>query len=143
MVKQKYPTATANQLIQHLIHTTSQEKFGWQSTFGFGIPSIGNMLAKDPAGWPDVNPLLNGPDAARADFPSSVYRDPAAPAPTSAAPTATAPPTSDESAKTAARSTDDSSPAAVPWVVGAVVALGLIAAAIVARRRGRRGGEAG
>ena len=143
LVKQKYPAATNNQLIQQLIHHTDRNEFSWNRECGFGILRLDRMLATDPTGWPDVNPLTNGVDAARADFPSSVYRDPAAPAPTSAAPTATAPPTSDESAKTAARSTDDSSSPAVPWVVGAVVALGLIAAAIVARRRGRRGGEAG
>ena len=140
LVKQKYPTATGNQLIQQLIHHTDRNEFSWNRECGFGILRLDRMLATDPTGWPDVNPLTNGVDAARADFPSSVYRDPAAPAPTSAAPSTTAPPASDDPTPAAASSTDDSSSSAAPWVVGgAVLALALIAAIIVLRQRGRRG----
>jgi subtilisin family serine protease len=136
LVKQKYPTATGNQLIQHLIHTTGQETYGWQPTFGFGIPSIGKMLATDPTGWPDVNPLTNGVDAARTDFPPSVYRDPNAPAPTTPAPSTPAPEPADK--PSAAQDSSDSSSSALPWMGGgAVLALAVVGAIVIVVRRRR------
>jgi subtilisin family serine protease len=139
LVKQKYPDATGNQLIQQLIHHTDRDAFSWQSELGYGVMRIDRMLATDPTGWPDVNPLLNGPDAARADFPSTVYRDPAVPAPTTPAPSTAAPEPADEPTTTAAASDDTSGSSAVPWVVGgAVLALALITVIIILRNRGRR-----
>lgn len=141
LVKQKYPTATGNQLIQQLIHNTSRDSMGWQRVVGFGILRLDRMLATDPTGWPDVNPLLNGADAARADFPSSVYRDPSAPAPapTTPAPTTPAPEPADKPTTTTAASDEKSGSSAVPWVVGGVVLVVVIggAAVTVTRRRGR------
>ena len=142
LVKQKYPAATGNQLVQQLIHNTGRDDFDWQRQFGFGVLRLDKMLATDPAGWPDVNPLLNGPDAARADFPSSVYRDPAAPAPTTAAPTTPAPEPADDPTAAAAANTEESGSSALPWVVGgAVLAVALAAVIIILRNRGRRDGQ--
>lgn len=78
LVKQKYPTATGNQLIQDLIHNPGGTGYGWDAHYGFGIVSVPHMLAQDPTKWPDVNPLLNGPDAAVKNFPSKIYGHPAA-----------------------------------------------------------------
>lgn len=64
LVKSKYPEATGNQLIQHLIHfDTDPESFTWSEDRGFGVVSLRSMLAHDPTGWPDVNPLrVDDPD---------------------------------------------------------------------------------
>jgi subtilisin family serine protease len=135
LVKQKYPDATGNQLIQQLIHHTDRDAFSWQSELGYGVMRIDRMLATDPTGWPDVNPLLNGPDAARADFPSTVYRDPAAPQPTTATPTTPAPEPTGE-APTPAVADDESGSSALPWVIaGAVVVIALGAALVIVVRR--------
>ena len=126
------------QLIQQLIHSTSRDSFDWQRVVGFGILRLDRMLATDPTGWPDVNPLLNGADGARADFPSSVYRDPAAPAPTTPAPTTPPPEAADKPTTTAAASDEKSGSSALPWAVGGGVLLIAVGAAsvIVVRRRG-------
>ncbi len=76
LVKQKYPEATGNQLIQNLIHFTGGSRtYSWDRQYGFGIVALNEMLDHDPAGWPDENPLLKGPSAALADYPMSAYRD--------------------------------------------------------------------
>lgn len=62
LVAAKYPRATGNQLIQHLIHNPGGEdrEFGRNDEFGYGIMSVTRMLASDPTQWPDVNPLRPG-----------------------------------------------------------------------------------
>jgi subtilisin family serine protease len=60
LVKAKYPDATANQLIQHLVHYTGRAKPGWNSYAGYGIVSVTKMLKSSPTQWPDENPLLKG-----------------------------------------------------------------------------------
>ena len=59
-VKQKYPKATNNQLIQSLIHNTSRadKTAPPDSYFGYGIASLTSMLKADPTQYPDVNPLI-------------------------------------------------------------------------------------
>jgi subtilisin family serine protease len=136
LVKQKYPTATGNQLIQQLIHSTGQDTFSWSRQYGFGILRLDKMLASDPTGWPDVNPLTNGVDAARTDFPPSVYRDPNAPAPTTPAPSTPAPEPADK--PSAAQDSSDSSSSALPWIGGgAVLALAVVGAIVIVMRRRR------
>jgi subtilisin family serine protease len=142
LVKQKYPTATGNQLIQQLIHNPGGRDYDWTRKDGFGVLSLGKMLATDPTGWPDVNPLLEGPDAARAEFPLSVYRDPAAPQPTSAAPSTPVSEPADKPAANAAAEDDRSSSSALPWIGGgAVLAVAVVAGIIILRQRNRRGGQ--
>lgn len=138
LIKQKYPAATGNQLIQQLIHNTDRDQYDWQSKVGFGVLRLDKLLATDPAGWPDANPLINGVDAARADFPSTVYRDPATAAPATPS-TPTPQPTAASATPSAAAESDDSGSSALPWAVGgAVLALALIAVIIILRNRGRR-----
>lgn len=69
LVKSKYPEATGNQLVQHLIHFTTDPKYDWNPTYGFGIISVPRMLSSSPMQWPDENPLLNGPKAAVRAYP--------------------------------------------------------------------------
>ncbi len=138
LVKAKYPDATGNQLIQHLIHYPTAGDFGWDRHYGFGIVSVTKMLANDPTEWPDVNPLLNGPRAAEQDFPMSIRGSAQAPA-SEASP-------SDAPAASGAKQNDDgggSSGTGAPgwvWPGVAVLALGGLAAgvAVAASRRGGR-----
>ncbi|WP_110240248.1 S8 family serine peptidase [Nocardioides gilvus] len=73
LVKAEYPSATGNQLIQHLIHETGGDEFVFQPTSGFGIVSVTKMLAKDPTGWPDINPLIDTPEDIMAVYPPEIY----------------------------------------------------------------------
>jgi len=61
LVKQKYPAATGNQLIQTLIHNTGAVDHTLQrdNTIGYGVVSATRMLKVDPATYPDVNPLIS------------------------------------------------------------------------------------
>lgn len=65
MVKQKYPDATAGQLIQSLIHNTGtkgEHEPEWNDSTGYGAASLTGMLAVDPSKYPDVNPLFDTED---------------------------------------------------------------------------------
>lgn len=134
LVKDKYPDATGNQLIQHLIHVTGRGGdelvYEWRKPYGFGLVGLSDMLERDPRGWPDENPLLNGVGAALEDYPLDVYRDPDAPA--------TEPPADDDPTPAAAPS-DETGAGTTPWLVGAVVVVVLAGtgAAITIRRRRR------
>jgi len=63
LVKQKYPKATGNQLIQTLIHNTgrSDHPLGIDPAHetGYGVASVTHMLKVDPTQYPDVNPLIS------------------------------------------------------------------------------------
>jgi subtilisin family serine protease len=87
LVKQKYPEATGNQLIQSLIHNTSGEpdhepSFDGGSEYGYGLLSLQNMLSVDPTKYRDENPLiLDSTDTADALYPT--YEEIYAPQPSS------------------------------------------------------------
>lgn len=131
LVKSKYPDATGNQLIQQLIHSAGGRDFGYDAEGGFGVISLEKLLARDPAGWPDENPLLEGPANAYETYPLSAWKDPqAAPAP---APEKTRAAAAEQPSDAAA---DDESSSPLSWVViGAVLVVLLIAAAALAHRR--------
>ena len=69
LVKQKYPAATGNQLIQSLIRNTAGEPdhepdYDPAQIYGYGLISIDNLLSVDPTEYPDTNPLIREtPDA--------------------------------------------------------------------------------
>jgi subtilisin family serine protease len=125
LLKSAHPNATGNQLIQHLIHYTSDEKLDWNTRYGFGIASITEMLRHDPTTWPDINPLLKGPEQAIADFPAG-SDTPKTPAPT---------PQPDKSPASAKADADEGGMPAWLWPAAGVAALIIIAAAVIARRR--------
>ncbi|MGH3439356.1 MAG: S8 family serine peptidase, partial [Sciscionella sp.] len=147
LVKQKYPDATGNQLVQDLIHYTGgSHPFGWDPHYGFGIASVTEMLEHDPTRWPDVNPLLHGPKAAVKDFPSSYGKataaDGSASGKASASPTAAAAGKTGRSGKAGSvGSGAGSSGGGVPpwvWVIVAVVVLGGAGGTgVTLRKRGR------
>jgi subtilisin family serine protease len=63
LVKQKYPDATGNQLLQSLIRNTSGEPdhepaFDDELYYGYGLISVANLLSVDPTKYEDVNPLI-------------------------------------------------------------------------------------
>ncbi|MCW2866163.1 MAG: hypothetical protein JWR20_351 [Marmoricola sp.] len=149
--KQKYPEATPNQLIQNLIHHTTRENLTgkraypdmtWVEGSGFGAVSVVNVLAHDPAGWPDVNPLLTDPLEMAATYPSSAYGKASASAPASASASPSASASAGAAAQAAPRTGGADRghggvPAAVWIAVVALLALVAGVAATVARRRRR------
>jgi Subtilase family len=162
LVKEKYPDATGNQLVQQLVHGTSGGTFHWDRTYGYGLLSPERLLATDPTGWPDENPLLRGPRRALADYPASVYE----PAGTGPAASPGGSPTASSGGASTAGSTTGSTTGgstgsgagtsaasgaggAPGWVwplaaLVAVVAAALGAVGVAARRRaGRRTGTRG
>ncbi|MGQ0631842.1 MAG: S8 family peptidase [Sporichthyaceae bacterium] len=67
LVASKYPKATGNQLIQHLIRNPGgTREFGKDLEYGYGIMSVTKMLAADPTEQPDVNPLIEAAEPAPA-----------------------------------------------------------------------------
>ena len=60
---QKYPDATANQLLQSLIRNTTTEDHPLRRDvtggYGYGPASLRHLLAVDPSQYPDENPLLD------------------------------------------------------------------------------------
>ncbi len=141
LAKSKYPDATGNQLVQALIHNPSVGDYGWDPKYGFGIVSVSKLLAQDPAGWPDENPLLKGPQRAVKDYPASSYDASASSAATpSDSAGATEAPAPSDSGRPESAPADSGSDGLPVWLwpaVGAVV-LGGVVLALTQRQRGRR-----
>ena len=155
LVKQKYPDATPNQLIQNLIHHTGWDNvpraerppdMRWDKGLGFGNVSTKNMLEHDPAGWPDENPLLVDPTTMGQKYPSSIYGKARSTSPAAASASPSASSAGDASASPGSRASGATSsgprdragaPAAVWIAVAVLLALVLGVAATVAARRRR------
>ena len=60
LAKQKWPDATASQLIQSLIRNAGDDAddLAWTDTVGYGIVDAPAMIATDPSEYPDENPLF-------------------------------------------------------------------------------------
>ena len=137
LVKQKYPKATGNQLVQTLIHNTGagdhKPVFDASNKLGYGIVSITSMLAVDPSTYPDVNPLISA-DAGASPTAQQI----------AGKPTATPSPT--VSAGAAGSAGSSAAPAwLLPVLVGGGIILLLVILAIVlvvvfATRRAKRTG---
>ena len=63
LARQKWPEATANQLLQLLVHTGTNPNHTWNEHTGYGPIDPAAMLATDPTQFPDENPLSNKGDA--------------------------------------------------------------------------------
>ena len=160
-----FPKATANQVLQMMVNTPglkrgkdAQGKPGWfyafrrvgsgfpgvkQSGggFGWGIFDPADMMRRDPAQFPDVNPVL---EMSNSDDVQPTWSEVTGkPLPTQGAGGAstTATPSTAPAGSPAPRANDgDSSP--LPWVLGGAAALVLVAGgAVMALRRGRGGAE--
>ncbi len=156
LVRDKYPRATAAQVVQDLVHHTTRDDLTgsaripdmtWGFNTGFGPVSPVNALAHDPAGWPDENPLLIPASEVAGKYPSRLEgRFPKAAASASAAPSSSASPAAAAAADRgsgAQDTADDGSGGTSPlwWVLGALVLAALAAAGAVLARRGRTGGD--
>ncbi|MGH3368269.1 MAG: S8 family peptidase [Nocardioidaceae bacterium] len=151
LVKSKYPKATGNQLIQHLIHTPDGDGYDWQPGYGFGIVNVPNMLATSPTQWPDENPILVDPEQTLKDYPMWVSsRIPDPPGLSDGVPTAGEHHRDDPAQSGASRPARSSVAAAdagaVPqeagmpgwlWPLGGAVVLAAAAGAAAAARRTR------
>lgn len=126
LVAAKYPAATGNQLIQHLIHNPggADRTFGRNDQFGYGIVSVTKMLTSDPAQWPDVNPLTS-----------------TAAAPGGRGPAAPAGGATDVNGSPVAASGDSDGGGGVPIVIFVLLGLAVLAAGAVfgLRLRGKGG----
>lgn len=138
VVKQKYPEATAGQLIQSLIHNTGtkgEHEPTWDDAAGYGAASLTGMLAVDPSKYPDVNPIFDADDPNAS--PSQLMVDEAKAALGEG--DATASPTTEPGAA----EPPTGASAMAPWLIGGGVVLvllviGGIILAIVLTRSSRR-----
>ena len=137
LVKQKYPKATGNQLIQTLVHNTGagnhMPSLDASNKLGYGVVSVTSMLEVDPTTYPDVNPLVSTAAGASPTAQQIAGKPTATPSPTA-------------SAGAAGAVGSSAAPAAwlLPVLVGGGIILLLVILAIVlvivfAARRARRG----
>mgnify|MGYP000917873858 CR=1 FL=1 len=59
LARQKWPDATANQLLQALTHTGLSDQSGWNKYTGYGAANAGGLVNTDPSQYPDENPLAD------------------------------------------------------------------------------------
>jgi hypothetical protein len=139
LAKSKYPDATGNQLVQALIHNPTVGAYGWDAQYGFGIVSVKKLLAQDPSGWPDENPLLKGPRRAVKEYPASSY---GAVSSSTASPSedssATAAPSPSDSGRPGSAAADSGSGGVPVWVWPAVALVVLGGVVLALTQRGRR-----
>ena len=57
LARQKWPDATANQILQALTHTGLSPKHEWNKYTGYGAISLADLVNTDPSQYPDENPL--------------------------------------------------------------------------------------
>ena len=57
LARQKWPDATANQILQVLTHTGLNPNHQWDKYTGYGAANIGDLVNTDPSQYPDENPL--------------------------------------------------------------------------------------
>lgn len=130
LAEQKWPDATGNQILQDLVRSPWDDGnvyFDSNLEIGFGWASATRMLERDPAQYPDVNPLL---DVRGVEIPSTeeIYNPPA------------------ETPDPYASETPDPAPDATPFagilvgvLIGGVVLVGIIVLVVVlVVRRSRR-----
>lgn len=146
LVKQRYPDATPNQLVQHAIHFTSRVRnpdpdladMAWVRGSGYGLVAAPEMVDRDPTVWPDENPLLLQPAEVAEQYPTSLATDPPSPTGTPSNGSASPDPAADaeQEAAPATTSAADGGDGALPWVASGAAALLVAAvAAVVVRRR--------
>ena len=61
LARQKWPDATANQILQSLVHTGLNPNHEWNQYTGYGAIDGGGLVIDDPSQYPDENPILNKP----------------------------------------------------------------------------------
>lgn len=123
LAKEKWPDATASQLLQSLIRNTGSapHELQWSNTFGHGTVNATRVLQENPAQYPDENPLFTDGQSPTFD---EVYSAP------------------EPSASEAPDAEVDAGLGVLPWVLagsGVVVVVVAVTLILVIRRRRGRG----
>ena len=58
LARQKWPDATANQILQLLVHTGLNPNHDWNEYTGYGAIDGGALVNTDPSQYPDENPII-------------------------------------------------------------------------------------
>ena len=58
LARQKWPDATANQILQLLVHTGLNPNHDWNKYTGYGAAALGSLVNQDPSQYPDENPII-------------------------------------------------------------------------------------
>ena len=58
LARQKWPDATANQILQLLVHTGLNPNHDWNKYTGYGAIDGGALVNTDPSQYPDENPII-------------------------------------------------------------------------------------
>ena len=58
LARQKWPDATANQILQLLVHTGLNPNHDWNQYTGYGAIDGGALVNTDPSQYPDENPII-------------------------------------------------------------------------------------
>lgn len=119
---QKWPDATASQLLQSLIRNTGStpHELEWSNRFGHGIVNATRLVEEDPSQYADENPLFTDGQVPTFD---EVY-----------APT-------DPSSTDGPEPDGDGAPAVLPWILvggGVVVVAAIVIVAVSRRKSGGR-----
>ncbi|KGE99116.1 thermostable alkaline protease [Actinomyces sp. S6-Spd3] len=61
LARQKWPDATANQILQLLVHTGLNPNHDWNKYTGYGAIDGGALVNTDPSQYPDENPIIQKP----------------------------------------------------------------------------------
>ena len=61
LARQKWPEATANQILQSLVHSGLNPNHEWNKYTGYGAIDGGGLVIDDPSQYPDENPILDKP----------------------------------------------------------------------------------
>ena len=61
LARQKWPDATANQILQLLVHTGLNPNHDWNEYTGYGAIDGGALVNTDPSQYPDENPIIQKP----------------------------------------------------------------------------------
>ena len=57
LARQKWPDASANQLLQLMVKTALNPDKQWNNRTGYGAISLGDLMNTDPSQYPDENPI--------------------------------------------------------------------------------------
>lgn len=147
LVKQRYPEATGNQLIQTLIRNTGVNDHELTndpvSGYGYGLAWVAHMLQKDPTQYPDENPLMGKPDGVPTtdQISAAAARGFAFPTTSDSATTPVAPRDTQETAREAA----PLQPALiiVLALLAVIVVAGVVAAVLITNRKKKNSPEGG
>ena len=58
LARQKWPDATANQILQVLVNTSLNPNHTWDQYTGYGSASLADLVNTDPSQYPDENPII-------------------------------------------------------------------------------------